>query len=183
MLSRRLMLQATCGVSVASLASPAFSEPSAPSPTSTGELPLTEAEFTLIAAMVEGIIPATDTPGAIGAGVPDFFRVLFDEWFLQKEQIAFRASLKGYDDEAKQRFGMTFRECDAAKQAQLLEEWDAKAMKGGLFSTHPFAEFKKLTLHGYYTSRVGMEEELGSTMGAALDDPNGPIMYFPGIGI
>jgi hypothetical protein len=39
--------------------------------------------------MAEGILPATDTPGARAAGVPDFIATLFNEWMLLEEQQAF----------------------------------------------------------------------------------------------
>ena len=107
MLSRRTMLIVTGGAGAAGLVG-GGSAKAAAKVTSTGEASLTAQEFRLIAAMAEGIIPKTDTPGAIGAGVPEFFRTIFNDWFLKDEQIAFRASLKAYDDEAKQRFTKTF---------------------------------------------------------------------------
>lgn len=145
--------------------------------TSTGEAPLTQAEFLLVAAMAEGIIPKTDTPGAIGAGVPEFLRTIFDEWFLLDQQISFRASLRYYDDEAQRRFGQPFLACPAPQQMELLVEWDRKGSNQFANPPHPFGQFKSLTLHGYYTSQVGMDEELKSTMDGAQDDPNGPVMY------
>lgn len=148
-----------------------------PVPTSTGEAPLTQAEFALIAAMAEGIIPKTDTPGAIGAGVPEFFRTIFNEWFLKDQQVAFRAALKNYDAEAKERFGKDFLTCAAPQQMELLVEWDKKGANLFANPPHPFGQFKSLALHGYYTSQVGMDEELKSTMDGAQDDPNGPVMY------
>lgn len=142
----------------------------------TGVPGLDDAEYRLIAAMSEGIIPATDTPGAIGAGVPDFFRTIFSDWLLKDEQIAFRASLQNYDAQASQRFGKKFVDCAAAQQNELLLDWDGKAMNMSARPPHPFAQFKRLTLHGYYTSQVGMEQELQLQMGAGIDHPNGPVM-------
>ena len=57
---------------------------------------MTNRELALIAAMVDGVIPATDTPGAVGAGVPEFLRNIFDNWFLEDQQVAFRKSLVAY---------------------------------------------------------------------------------------
>ncbi|HEX7877404.1 MAG TPA: gluconate 2-dehydrogenase subunit 3 family protein [Sphingobium sp.] len=177
MLNRRTMLKAASAAGSTGLfVGPAAA--SAPPPaTSTGEAPLTPDELALIAAMAEGIIPKTDTPGAIGAGVPAFFRTIFDEWFLKDQQIAFRASLQAYDNEAKDRFGKGFLACAAADQMQLLVEWDKKGANLFVSPAHPFREFKRLTLHGYYTSEVGQNEELKTVMDAAQDDPNGPVMY------
>lgn len=177
MLNRRNMLKAASAAGSTGLfVSPAAASASPP-PTSTGEAPLTSDELALIAAMAEGVIPKTDTPGAIGAGVPAFFRTIFDEWFLKDQQIAFRSSLKAYDGEAKARFGKGFLACAAADQMQLLVEWDKKGANLFASPAHPFREFKRLTLHGYYTSEVGQNEELKTVMDAAQDDPNGPVMY------
>lgn len=175
MLSRRTMLIVTGGAGASGLmggnASGAVKKV-----TATGEAPLTSQEFRLIAAMSEGIIPKTDTPGAIGAGVPEFFRTIFNDWFLKDEQIAFRASLTAYDDEAKQRFAKPFLRCSAAEQNELLNDWDKKGAAMFARPVHPFGQFKKLTIHGYYTSQIGLELELKATMDAAQDDPNGPLI-------
>ena len=175
MLSRRTMMIVTGGAGAAGLVGPRSAE-AAPALTSTGEAPLARQEFRLIAAMAEGIIPKTDTPGAIGAGVPEFFRTIFNDWFLKDEQIAFRASLKAYDDEAKLRFGKVFLRCTAAQQNELLNDWDKKGLNAFARPAHPFGQFKKLTIHGYYTSQVGLEQELKATMDAAQDDPTGPLI-------
>lgn len=175
MLSRRTMLIVTGGAGAAGLVG-ASSGAAASAVTATGEAALTEQEFRLIAAMAEGIIPITDTPGAIGAGVPEFFRTIFNDWFLKDEQIAFRESLKSYDEEAMQSFSQTFVGCTAAQQTQLLTGWDKQGINMFARPPHPFGQFKKLTLHGYYTSEVGLNQELKATMDAAQDDPNGPLM-------
>lgn len=145
--------------------------------TSTGEMPLSADEFSLIAAMAEGIIPATDTPGAIGAKVPEFFQVIFNDWFLPEQQIAFRSSLKGYDQDARERFGKKFLACSGSEQNQLLLIWDERGLDSSIRPPHPFSEFKRLAVHGFYTSEVGQNQELKTSMDAAQDDPNGPVMY------
>lgn len=147
------------------------------SATSTGEAALTQDEFTLIAAMSEGIIPKTDTPGAIGAGVPQFFRLIFDEWFMKEQQVAFRASLQSYDKQARDLFGRDFAKCSASDQMKLLTDWDKLGSDPYANPPHPFSQFKKLALHGYYSSEVGQNEELKTTMDGAEDNPNGPVMY------
>lgn len=148
-----------------------------PSMTGTGEPALEHAEFALIAAMAEGIIPMTDTPGAIGAGVPEFFRLIFNEWFLKEQQVAFRASLRFYDKQAHDLFGHIFVKCGASEQLKLLTQWDKEGSNPFANPPHPFSQFKKLTIHGYYSSEVGQNEELKTTMDGAEDNPNGPVMY------
>lgn len=138
-------------------------------------LALSGSDKELIAAMAEGIIPATDSPGAIGAGVPDFVAMMYGEWLLPEEQDKFRSSLASWQAEARTKYGKDFADCSAADRLAMLSGWDAAAEKvppGG--AKPPFAMFKALTIAGYYTSQVGQEQELGITMDAGLDDPNGP---------
>lgn len=141
--------------------------------------PMDHDETLLVAAMAEGIIPATDTPGAIGAGVPAFIAMLFADWMMRDEQETFRAGLKAFDADAKARFGKGFCGCTAAQQLDLLTAWDkdvAAARAKGTADLPPFARFKSLTVVGYYTSQVGQEQELKTTMDGGQDDPEGPQM-------
>ena len=64
----------------------------------------------------------------------------------------------------------------------MLHDWDALALNTRAGQRHPFAQFKQLTLQGYYTSQVGMEQELRVQPGGGADDPNGPYMNFGLIG-
>ncbi|MBV1686328.1 gluconate 2-dehydrogenase subunit 3 family protein [Novosphingobium sp. G106] len=72
MINRRTMLKAAGATGAAGTAELIWKQNSASaaetSSTSTGEVALRPDEFALIAAMAEGVIPKTDTPGAIGAG-------------------------------------------------------------------------------------------------------------------
>jgi hypothetical protein len=136
-------------------------------------------EQALVAAMAEGIIPATDTPGALGARVPDFMSMLFSEWFLQDEQSAFRMGLKTFDAASQARFGRSFSSCSQEQQMALLTEWNreaAAARSAGPPPYPPFAQFKALTVVGYYTSEVGQNQELHTVLDAGERDPNGPVM-------
>jgi hypothetical protein len=140
---------------------------------------LDENEQALVAAMAEGIIPATDTPGAQGAGVPAFITLLFAEWFLPEEQIAFRKGLKSFEAASQAQFKRGFVELTPEQQLTLLNAWDrevARARNAGPPPYPPFAQFKSLTVVGYYTSEVGQTQELKTVLDAGESDPNGPVM-------
>ena len=147
------------------------------------EAPLSAEETALVAAMAEGIIPKTDTPGAIGAGVPQFIEMIFADWFMPDEQRQFRAGLRQMNEEARARFGRDFVRIPASQQLALLTAWDAASAQAGPpggGAPHPFARLKTLTVVGYYTSQTGQDTELQATMDAGQDTPDGPVsMGFP----
>ena len=140
---------------------------------------LTLREAAFVAAIAEGIIPQTDTPGAIGAGVPAFIGLIYSEWFFPEEQVAFRHGLKMLETDSVATMGKAFAECSASQRETLLNKWDAQAMaaRAAQKSSLPsFAQIKALTVVGYYTSQVGQEQELHTDMDAGEADPNGPVM-------
>ncbi|MEL7113627.1 MAG: gluconate 2-dehydrogenase subunit 3 family protein, partial [Pseudomonadota bacterium] len=48
-----------------------------------------ENEKDAVAALCETIIPTTDTPGAIAAGVPDYIEFMLSEWYDKEERTRF----------------------------------------------------------------------------------------------
>lgn len=149
--------------------------PSVPAATGT----LTPAELALVAAMAEGIIPKTDTPGAVEAGVPEFIALLFSEWFSAAEQSTFRTGLLSFDTASRNRFGRDFAACTAEQRQMLLIEWDdavAAARESHAASLPPFAQLKSLTVIGYYTSQVGQEQELHTVLDGGENEPGGAVM-------
>lgn len=141
--------------------------------------PLDADEIALVSAMSEGIIPETDTPGAIGAGVPDFIALLFSEWMMPDEQAVFREGLAGFDAAAQTLSGKPFAKAGQNQQEQLLRQWDdavSAARADGASDLPPFARFKSMTVIAYYTSQVGQEQELQARMDAGQGEPAGPVM-------
>jgi len=118
----------------------------------------------------ELIIPETDTPGAKAAKVNEFVDVMLTDWFSEDERTNFERGLAGLDTDAQR-----FVELDEAAQVaalskleeEALELQNARVQRGGpvAASDSPaeqpfFAVMKWLTLYGYFTSKVGMEQEL-----------------------
>src|SRR5437763_1610193 len=111
---------------------------------------LAAAELTWVASITEAIIPRTDTPGAIDAGVPAFI----DRRLSASPQLAeaFRAGMKVFDAAAQSRFGAAFPALAVPQQLELL---NASAEE-------PFVRMiKGLTIDGYYSSKEGLSQELG----------------------
>lgn len=138
--------------------------------------PLSSGELKFVDALAEGILPATDTPGARAAGVPAFIGLLFSEWMYRDEQQAFRDGLAALTVDAKARTGRAFVELDPARQLELLQAWDTAAFAPAPREAPPpfFRRFKTLVVVGYYTSEVGQVQELQVQFGAGEMEDHGP---------
>ena len=174
----RLALAATVSLDPTGFA--AALERTAP-PTGIAILPsLDAAELRLVDAMAEGILPATDTPGARAAGVPDFIATLFNEWMLLDEQRAFREGLAAAVADCTRTYSRAFDACTPEQQLALLERWDGEAMALRPDAPQPFfRRFKHLVVAAYYTSQVGQQQELKIQFGAGQEESTGPIMRPP----
>lgn len=117
----------------------------------------------LVAVIAEHLLPATDTPGARGAGVHRFADVLLTDHYPAEERDRFLAGLADVDQRARTRHGTTFVACKPVEQVAILTTLDEEAFPEGK-PTPPegwfFHRLKELTLVGYYTSQIGATEEL-----------------------
>ncbi len=163
------------------------------------------AEYALVSRVSDLIIPATDTPGALGAGVPEYIdRVVA---LNPEHQGLMRAGLEWIEVRSRALFAGGFLaageaqqiemlqplsdEVDRQQQARLIARYRSGGGDGGVYylprtdatetgqrpnpavappasSTSPadvpvrfFRLLKNLTADGYYTSRVGLLDELG----------------------
>jgi hypothetical protein len=115
-----------------------------------------------VALLAERIIPETDTPGALAAGVNRFIdTALADAPPTDRE--AFLRGLSWVDARSKALFGEDIGEASIEQQTALLaqlsdeREPDGEAPIGRQF----FQALKAMTITGYYTSEVGLRQELG----------------------
>ena len=128
-----------------------------------------------VVAMIDQIIPATDTPGAKGARVNEFIDVIMTEWALPEERKIFMDGLAGIDKQSQSLYGKNFSEATAEQQAVQLRSIDDAVMtnrsvrpRHGNTVPKPDAQlegdfwevFKRITIHGYYTSEIGFTQEL-----------------------
>jgi hypothetical protein len=168
MKSRRQVLRAVAGATVL----PVLSVSAAPN---SGPKVLHSDEMRLLSALVDLIIPRTDTPSATDAGVPAWL----DEAFSADVQLLarFRAGLRSLDTEARSRFRAPFGELSehdqtiiltplADEAAQIVRDscsigcptTDAYVASDG---ARFFFLLKDMTLDAYYASREGLVVELG----------------------
>lgn len=128
------------------------------------------ADFELISRIADLIIPETDTPGAIGAGVPVYIDMVVSRNEAQQSLAA--DGLRWIDNEAERIGGQKFLQLDEARQLSILEAlcdaWENHPHGPLGRNVEFFAMMKSLTADGYYTSRIGLIEELGYKGNTAL---------------
>lgn len=128
-----------------------------------------------VVAMIDQIIPATDTPGAKGARVNEFIDVILTEWATEEERQNFLNGLAAVDKQSNALFSRSFADASPEQQLALLRATDDAALgKPGEPKRHGdsvpepdvqlkgdfWPVFKRITLHGYYTSEIGFTQEL-----------------------
>lgn len=120
-----------------------------------------DADFQTISRIAELIIPETDTPGAIRAGVPSYIDLIIAR--NTNQQLLTADGLRWIDAEANRMAQKRFIELSEAEQLSILEPL-CEACDSG--KTNPgrsvqfFALIKNLTADGYYTSKIGLMDEL-----------------------
>jgi gluconate 2-dehydrogenase gamma chain len=168
-------------------------------------------EYEVVSRVADLIIPATDTAGAVGAGVPEYVDRVVS--MNPEHQGLMRAGLEWIDDRSRELFAERFLDASEAQQVQILQPLSDEVDRqqratlsaryrgggaGGTFyaprtektETEPrpkpavapaaspvspadvpvrfFRLLKNLTADGYYTSRVGLLDELGYKGNTAL---------------
>jgi len=110
----------------------------------------------------ELIIPATDTPGAKAALVNRFVDAVLED-ADEHERKEFLRGLEWTNLRSREQFGTDFKSATPAQQTELLTAMsaDKPATSADLLGRDFFRAIKSLTITGYYTSEVGMKQELG----------------------
>lgn len=123
-------------------------------------------ELALLDELTELIIPADEhSGGARAAGVAAFVDRRFAEYDpqipdLREARESFRAGLASVDALARQQFGKPFLAAAAEERMALLECLAANEQHPRTEQERFFKELKHWTGRGYYTSRIGIHDEL-----------------------
>lgn len=127
----------------------------------------------IVVAMTDVMIPVTDTPGAKAAKVNEFIDLILSEWATEEEKATFLEGLAEVDRRTNELFGHGFAAASAKEHAAIVQIFDeelARSRNDKLPEHIPaweqtlvmpfFAQMRRLTLVGYYTSSIGQEQEL-----------------------
>jgi hypothetical protein len=123
---------------------------------------LTPQQNATVIALTEAIIPQTETAGAKAAKVNEFIDFVLAE-APRSNRDRFLAGLTWVDARATRDFGKPFARGTTEQQTALLTTISAPAALTGPDEEGAefFTAIKSMTITGYYTSEVGMREELG----------------------
>lgn len=121
---------------------------------------LTTAQYAALDAFTDAIIPTDDrSPGAKEARVADYIDLLLSEADDPLKQ-RWIDGLTSLDAEATRRFSAPFAKLDATQTETLMID----ISKNERAPTNPVEEFfaitKNATIHGYYTSEIGIHKDL-----------------------
>jgi hypothetical protein len=119
------------------------------------------AQGNLIGAVADIVIPRTDTPGAVDAGVPAFIDSMFKDVYTKNEQQRYLTALAAFDRAG----GKPFLQLDESQRKALVNKLHAEAVAAPPNAKlPPAADFvlmtKKLTMLGFFMSEPGCTQVL-----------------------
>ena len=137
---------------------------------------LKPAQFQLLNAIADTIMPATDTAGALVAGVPKWLDRMLGSWASAETKVQIIGALARIDAAAKASKSKGFVALSVADRAAFLSLHDAAALKtvpappnalqGNLLSPvywvadNDYLKLKDLVVALYYSSEIAMTQEL-----------------------
>jgi Gluconate 2-dehydrogenase subunit 3 len=163
-------------LSVAGLSAPlslAAPEPGAP-------LFFTKEEFALLDALTELIIPADDhSPGAHAAGVAAYIDKSVAETFLPEDKTSWRKGLASVNELSQSLHDKPFLKTSEKQQIAVLEKMSSKEKHGEFKETEAdkeetepekfFGQLKQSTVFAYYTTSIGIHQEINYKGNVLLD--------------
>ena len=110
----------------------------------------------LMTALSERVMPTTDTPGAIAAGVPEYIEKLLADWASPDDRKPILAGLDAIEAQSRTDYTVSADKATPAQQDALLTLAMEDRLPGG---ADFFDKFRQLVLTGYFTSEVGITQE------------------------
>ncbi len=113
-----------------------------------------------VSALADLIIPADEvSPGAKAAGVEDYVDFVVASESREVQQ-AWVDGLRALDETSRTKFGSDFRALPAGQQEQLLAEIAGEEASPRTGASRFFVRVKHAVAEGFYTSKVGLQDDL-----------------------
>jgi len=116
-------------------------------------------EMAFIAAVSDTIIPTTDTPGAVSAGVPETIQALATDWGNDDFRTYWRNGLTNLGGALTDQAGGEFGSLDPEQKLAALSAYDASVFDGQTDDGF-YRALKATIVQAYYMSEPGATEEL-----------------------
>jgi hypothetical protein len=117
-------------------------------------------QMALIGVISEHIIPTdTHSPGALAAEVPQFIDLMISE-SPAETKTNWTNGLAAVDKMSQAKFNAAYVKATKDQQIALLTEISANEMKAATVEEKFFKAIKNMTIDGYYTSKIGIHDEL-----------------------
>jgi gluconate 2-dehydrogenase gamma chain len=113
----------------------------------------------IVSAIADVLIPKTDTSGALDAGVPAFIDSIMADVYPKDAQERFSAGINEFETAAGEG-GKGFLEQDVPQRATTVRKAIAAALEGEHKDKPFILVARELTLLGFYTSEVGITENM-----------------------
>ena len=128
-----------------------------------------EAQNETVTVIAELIIPETETPGARAAKVNEHMDLVLSEETSEVRET-FLKGLNWIDRKSRQRFGADFRQISPEQQVSLLTAVASGVTAEDEVGSQFFEDIKRRTTFAYYTSEIGIHQELKYKGNAVLSD-------------
>jgi hypothetical protein len=129
----------------------------------------TETEAKTIAAILDMILPRTDTPGALDVKSDIFIDKVIAKTYIEEAQAKMRSEIAAFNSECEKNFGGAFIELNASDKEKVLQAAEANSGKfsPGVWGTavgkqEPigfYRSIKSMAIWAYFTS-----EEIGKNV-------------------
>jgi gluconate 2-dehydrogenase gamma chain len=123
------------------------------------------AQRATLAMLTETVIPRTESPGAIDAGVPRFVELMVFEWLNEQERSLFVDGFAALMAQVQRDHQQPFEALSEKTRVNILEDLESAASDSSWYSfgeipvyvsDAPFiCQLKELTIWGFFTSEVG----------------------------
>jgi Gluconate 2-dehydrogenase subunit 3 len=121
----------------------------------------TPQEYTFVEELSETIIPAdSHSGGAKAAKVPEYIEQRVRDYEDQTKQALWHEGLRLMDSMSQHYNGKSFVDSSVEERIAVLQVLSDNEHMTELPEVEFFAELKRLTVRGYYTSKVGIHDEL-----------------------
>jgi len=110
----------------------------------------------LVRSIADRVIPQTDTPGAIAAGVPDYVAAVFDAHFTADQQSDFASGLEAIAAFAKDEGVTSFDGAGTDQMDAALAK--LAAGEGSSSASAAWSELRDMVIFGFYTSEEATQE-------------------------